>query len=202
MMRVGLVGLVLLGCVASPEGLSVDSLSHLSDSGTGLSTESCEVVSTEVAQLTEADARIELVAKIVDDLPGRFEGTFFHASESFPAEWVVDKSLGEVRMIQMAGPGIDCQDHYEVGFGVNWRVEGWLDARFTTLMEIVPGEFSLYEVDLPGEAVIGPTVRMNGSGQDALLLEGSYDAGVWQGSLTRMGPEPRTLGSFILSKVD
>ena len=199
------VGLFFLGwgaCVAGHEGLSEDALSYVSDSGLVSWAESCEVVSTEVVQLTEVDARDGLVAKIVDELPGRFEGRFYHTSGSFPAEWVVDKSLGEVRMIHMEGSGIGCQDHYELGFGVNWRVDEWLDARFTTLMEIVPGESSLYEVDLPGQALIGSTTSVKGSGEEVLLLEGSYEAGVWQGLLTRRGTEPQTLGSFMLGKVD
>ena len=199
------VGLGLLGavaCAAAPEGSMEVSSASTGDTGEVGWAVSCEVVATEVVQLVEGDPKGDFLAKTVADLPGRFEGSFFHASGSVPALWVVDSSLGEVRKISMEGSGQDCVDHYEIGFGVSWTVEGWVDARFTTVMEIVPGEWSLYEADLPWQSIVDSTSLEKPLGQEELLLEGSYEAGVWQGILVRMGPEPQTLGSFLLSKVD
>lgn len=202
MRQVGWVWVWAVACVAAPEGSTEASRVSSGDTGEVGWTESCQVISTEVVQLEEGDPKADFLAKTVADLPGRFEGSFFHASGSVPAEWVVDNSLGELRKIAMEGSGQDCLDHYEIGFGVSWSVEGWLDARFTTVMEIVPGEWSVYEADLPGESILASTTLQEPRVQEELLMEGSYEAGVWQGVLIRMGPEPQTLGSFLLAKVD
>ena len=88
------------------------------------------------------------------------------------------------------------------GFGVSLMVEGWIDERFTTVMEIVPGGSGLYEVDLPNEAMIGAMTLASTDLQRALLLEGSYEAGAWLGVVNWVGEDPRPLGSFVVTKVD
>jgi len=189
-------------CIGTSQGRFGSEAASFSDTGLMDEVDVCEMVSALVVDLAEGDRDDDHLAKIVEDLPGQFEGEFFHGEGSVPAVWVVDNSLGEVRLIQMEGPGTDCQDHYELGFGVSLMVEGWIDARFTTVMEIVPGGSGLYEVGLPNEAMIGPMTLVSTDLQQALLLEGSYESGAWLGVVNWVGEDPRPLGSFVVAKVD